>query len=57
VKGRERFDVMRGQLAAVRGLVDDGVLWCVPYREVAAWVGAADGERPLEPLALDATLA
>lgn len=51
----ERFDVLRGQLAAVRMLVDDGVLWCVPYRDVAAWIRAAVGERPFEPLALDAT--
>jgi peptidoglycan/xylan/chitin deacetylase (PgdA/CDA1 family) len=53
----ERFDVMRGQLAAVRRLVDDGVLWCVPSRDVAAWVRAAAGEGAFEPLALDAPAA
>ena len=54
---QERFDVIRGQLAAVRRLVDDGVLWCVPYRDVAAWIRAAVGEGPFEALALDATVA
>ena len=53
----ERFDVLRGRLAAVRGLVDDGVLWCAPYRDVAAWMRAAEGEAAFEPLALDATAA
>jgi peptidoglycan/xylan/chitin deacetylase (PgdA/CDA1 family) len=53
----ERFGVIRGQLAAVRGLVDDRVLWCVPYRDVAAWIRAAVGEGPFEALALDATVA
>jgi peptidoglycan/xylan/chitin deacetylase (PgdA/CDA1 family) len=57
VEPEERFDVMRGQLAAVRRLVDDGVLWCGPYRDVAAWVRAAAGEGAFEPLALDATAA
>jgi peptidoglycan/xylan/chitin deacetylase (PgdA/CDA1 family) len=53
----ERFDVMSKQLAAVRGLVDDGVLWCVPYRDVAASIRAAVGEGAFEPLGLDATAA
>jgi peptidoglycan/xylan/chitin deacetylase (PgdA/CDA1 family) len=53
----ERFDVMSAQLAAVRGLVDDGVLWCAPYRDVAAWIRVAVREGPFEPLALDATAA
>jgi peptidoglycan/xylan/chitin deacetylase (PgdA/CDA1 family) len=53
----ERFDVLRERLAAVRELVDDGVLWCAPYREVAAWMRAAEDEAAFEPLALDATAA
>jgi peptidoglycan/xylan/chitin deacetylase (PgdA/CDA1 family) len=53
----EHFDVLRGQLATVRGLVDDGVLWCTPYRDVAAWVRSAEAEAAFEPLALDATAA
>jgi polysaccharide deacetylase len=53
----ERFDVLRGQLEAVRTLVDDGVVWCAPYREVAAWVRSSGGEGAFAPLALDATAA
>ena len=54
----ERFDVMGRHLAAVHRLVDDGVLWCAPYRDVAAWVrGRADGEGAFEELGLDATAA
>jgi peptidoglycan/xylan/chitin deacetylase (PgdA/CDA1 family) len=58
VEPDERFEVIRGRLDAVRRLVDDGVVWCVPYRDVAAWMDAADREEPFfEPLALDATAA
>ena len=53
----ERFDVMSGQLAAVRRLVDDGVMWCAPYRDVAASIRTAVGEGSCEPLVLDATAA
>jgi peptidoglycan/xylan/chitin deacetylase (PgdA/CDA1 family) len=54
----ERLDVMRGQLATVRTMVDEGAVWCAPYREVAEWMRATDGDEPfLEPLALDATSA
>jgi hypothetical protein len=53
----ERFGVMRSALASVRRLVDDGVVWCVPYRDLAASVLAVGGEGAFEPLALDATAA
>jgi peptidoglycan/xylan/chitin deacetylase (PgdA/CDA1 family) len=53
----ERFDVMSEALAAVRSLVDDGVLWCAPYRDLAASIRGADGEGPFEPLILDPTAA
>ena len=53
----ERFDVMQRQLAGVRELVDNGVLWCAPYRDVAAWLQAGTGDEAFEPLALDATAA
>jgi hypothetical protein len=53
----ERFDVMSGQLAAVRRLVDDGVMWCAPYRDVAASIRTAVREGSCEPLVLDATAA
>jgi peptidoglycan/xylan/chitin deacetylase (PgdA/CDA1 family) len=54
----ERFEVLRGQLVAVRGLMDEGAMWCAPYRDVANWIRAADGEEAaFEPLALDATAA
>jgi hypothetical protein len=53
----ERFEVMSRQLAAVRRLVDDGILWCGPYRDVAASIRAGVGDRAFEPLALDATAA
>jgi peptidoglycan/xylan/chitin deacetylase (PgdA/CDA1 family) len=51
----ERFDVMREALAAVRRLVDDRVLWCVPYRDLAVSIRAAGDEGSFEPLALDTT--
>ena len=52
----ERFEVVRRQLAGVRGLVDEGVLWCTPYRDVAGWIRGA-GEGAFEELDLDATAA
>jgi peptidoglycan/xylan/chitin deacetylase (PgdA/CDA1 family) len=52
----ERFEVMSEALAAVRRLVDDRVLWCVPYRDLAASIRAT-GEGAFEALALDATAA
>ena len=53
----ERFDVMSEALAAVRRLVDDRVLWCVPYRDLAASIRGVDGEGVFEPLVLDPTAA
>jgi peptidoglycan/xylan/chitin deacetylase (PgdA/CDA1 family) len=53
----ERFDVMSEALATVRTLVDDRVLWCVPYRDLAASIRGADGEGAFEPLVLDPTAA
>jgi peptidoglycan/xylan/chitin deacetylase (PgdA/CDA1 family) len=34
----DRFEIMRGALEEVGDLVQDGVVWCEPYREVASWV-------------------
>jgi peptidoglycan/xylan/chitin deacetylase (PgdA/CDA1 family) len=54
----ERFDVMRRHLRAVRRLVDDGVIWCAPYREVAAWIARAPAVAAgAGDLRLDATVA
>lgn len=53
----ERFDVMSQALVAIRRLVDDEVLWCVPYRDLAASIRAATDEGAFEPLALDPTAA
>jgi len=53
----ERFDVMSQALAAVRKLVDDEVVWCVPYRDLAASIRATIDEVAFEPLALDTTAA
>jgi peptidoglycan/xylan/chitin deacetylase (PgdA/CDA1 family) len=53
----ERFEVVSEALAAVRRLVDDRVVWCVPYRDLAVSVRAAGDEGAFEPLALDATAA
>jgi peptidoglycan/xylan/chitin deacetylase (PgdA/CDA1 family) len=54
----ERFEVMRGQLAAVRRLVEEEVVWSATYREVAEWMRATDRDGAfMEPLALDATSA
>jgi peptidoglycan/xylan/chitin deacetylase (PgdA/CDA1 family) len=52
----ERFKVVRGQLAAVRALVVEGVVWCAPYGDVAGWIRDA-GEGAFEELDLDATAA
>jgi peptidoglycan/xylan/chitin deacetylase (PgdA/CDA1 family) len=57
VEPEERFEVLRGQLAAVRRLVDDGAVWCAPYRDVASWMRVSAGERAFESLTLDATAA
>jgi peptidoglycan/xylan/chitin deacetylase (PgdA/CDA1 family) len=55
---KERFEVVRGQLAAVRGLVDEGALWCAPCRDVAGWIRRTDArEGAFEELDLDATAA
>ena len=34
----ERFDVVRQALTRVRGRVDEGEIWCAPYREVSEWL-------------------
>ena len=34
----DRFEIMRGSLEELRDLVQDGVVWCAPYREVTSWV-------------------
>jgi peptidoglycan/xylan/chitin deacetylase (PgdA/CDA1 family) len=34
----DRFEIMRGALEEVGDLVQDGVVWCAPYREVTSWV-------------------
>jgi peptidoglycan/xylan/chitin deacetylase (PgdA/CDA1 family) len=34
----DRFEIMRGVLEEVGDLVQDGVVWCAPYLEVASWV-------------------
>ena len=31
----DRFAVLREALLSVRALVDDGAVWCAPYRELA----------------------
>jgi hypothetical protein len=31
----DRFAVLRDALLSVRALMDDGVVWCAPYRELA----------------------
>jgi peptidoglycan/xylan/chitin deacetylase (PgdA/CDA1 family) len=54
---RERFDVMRRHLRAVRRLVDDGVIWCAPYREVAESIARSDAGAEWRELRLDATVA
>lgn len=48
-----RFRVLREELEALRGLVEEGAVWCAPYREVAPWVREhpeeLDGELRLDP--------
>ena len=34
----DRFEIMRRALEEVGDLVQDGVVWCAPYREVASWI-------------------
>ena len=34
----DRFEIMRGSLEELGDLVQDGVVWCAPYREVASWI-------------------
>jgi peptidoglycan/xylan/chitin deacetylase (PgdA/CDA1 family) len=53
----EHFDVLGERLRTVRRFVDDGVLWCAPCRDVAAWMRSAAAVAAFEPLALDATAA
>ena len=52
----ERFEVVRAQLTAVRGLMGEGAVWCAPYSDVAGWIRDA-GEGAFEELDLDATAA
>ncbi len=35
---KERFEVVREALTRVRGRVDEGDLWCAPYRDVSEWL-------------------
>ena len=44
----ERFEVVRQVLQRLRALVDDGLIWCVPYRELAAWMREVPGAREWE---------
>ena len=39
----DRFEIMRGALEAVRDLVQDGLVWCAPYRDVVSWVRERPG--------------
>ena len=34
----ERFEIMRGAFEVLRDLVEDGLVWCAPYRDVVSWV-------------------
>ena len=34
----DRFEIMRGALEELGDLVQDDVVWCAPYREVASWI-------------------
>ena len=34
----DRFEVMRGVLGNLQGLVEDGLVWCAPHRDVASRV-------------------
>ena len=49
VDGKERFEVLRRHLQAVRALVDGGRLWCAPYRDVQTHLGP----QAVQPLRLD----
>jgi hypothetical protein len=51
----ERFSVIERQLGAVRRLVDEGVVWCAPHRDVADFVHG-DAAVP-DALRLDPTVA
>ena len=39
----ERFEVVRQVLRRLRALVDDGLVWCVPHHELAAWMRDVPG--------------
>jgi peptidoglycan/xylan/chitin deacetylase (PgdA/CDA1 family) len=34
----DRFEIMRATLDELRGLAEDGLVWCAPYRDMASWV-------------------
>ena len=34
----DRFEVLRETLEELRALVEDGMVWCSPHRDVASWV-------------------
>ena len=34
----ERFEIMRGAFEVLRDLVEVGLVWCAPYRDVVSWV-------------------
>jgi peptidoglycan/xylan/chitin deacetylase (PgdA/CDA1 family) len=39
----DRFEVMRAVLENLQGLVEDGLVWCAPHRDVASRVGERPG--------------
>lgn len=44
VDGEDRFQMLREALQTLQTLVEDGVLWCAPYREMAARMRERPGE-------------
>ena len=40
----DRFEIMHGALEELRVLVEDGVIWCTPHRDVASWVRRHPGD-------------
>jgi peptidoglycan/xylan/chitin deacetylase (PgdA/CDA1 family) len=39
----DRFEVMRATLEELRDLAEEELIWCAPYRDVAAWVRERPG--------------
>ena len=34
----DRFRIMRGALEELRDLAEDGLVWCLPYRDMVSWI-------------------